>query len=192
MTARNVKAIGSLAGALVFSLARSAGAQDRSSGGEPAPKVEFGVVTSGFLPPAHTYGLGTRVSIARKRPFTFEAGIDWMELGRKERYVDQVMWFYFWQVKQALATHEQAGPRFFVTYGTAGWVERTGDGAGPNPRFTPGFIPPLAPLLGFGGEHVVATHAAVRVEAQLVWLLGTLVQPRFSGGVSVPIGGYRR
>ena len=189
MTARYVRVIGALAVVLVLSLARSAGAQDRSAAVEaPSPKVEFGAVTSGFLPPAHTYGLGVRVSKTIDDRFSFEAELDWMELGRKWRFPDQVIWLYFWQVKQALATHG-SGPRFFVTYGTAGWVERTShDGK----RFDSGFIPPLAPMLGFGGDHVVAKHAAVRVDAQLVWLLGTLVQPRFSGGVSIPIGGYQR
>jgi hypothetical protein len=117
-----------------------------------------------------------------------ELGIDWTELGRKERYVDQLISFYFWQVKQTLATHQEAGPRFFVTYGTAGFAERTSEGVGANTRFKPAFIPPLFPVLGFGAQHVVARYAAVRVDAQLIVLWGEVpVTGRLSAGVSIPI-----
>lgn len=168
--------------------AASAHAQDSSAAVEtPSLKVEVGAAVSDFMPTAGTFPVGVRVSLARKQPFTFEVAIDWRDLGRKKRYVDQMTWFYFWQVKQELATQDEAGPRFFVTYGAAGGAIRASDANG----FSSAFMPPVFPLLGFGGQHVVAKYAAVRVDGQ-VWLLGKWVKPRFSGSVSVPIGGYRR
>ena len=191
MTARYVRVTDKLAVVFVLSVTLSANAQDRTPAVEkPFPNVEIGAAASGL--PGWAYGPGVRVSVARKQPFAFELGVDWTDLGRDERYVDQMMWFYFWQVKQVLAA-PASGPRFFVTYGTAGWAERTSERFGADTRFKAAFIPPLFPLLGFGGQHVLAKYAAVRVEAQLIVLWGEVpVTGRLSGGVSIPIGAYRR
>jgi hypothetical protein len=171
-----VSLAGPLAVVLSLTSAVSADAQDSTAPENPTPTVEIGIGASG-LPAVGIYGPGVRVSIARKQPFAFELGMDWTDLGRKERYVDQIIGFYFWQVKHVLNTRDKAGPRLFATYGTAGWFER---------------VPPLFPVIGFGGQQVIAKHAAVRVEAQLIVLWGEVpVTGRLSGGVSIPIGGYR-
>jgi hypothetical protein len=175
----------------------SAHAQGRSQAIEQPPlKAEIGLVGAGFLLSGSpfTYGPGLRVSTARDHRFSFEIGVDWMELAqRMRRYPkssDQVMWFYFWQMKHALNTRDESGPRLFAAYGTAGLVLRGLQGFGSDARFTSELIPPLFPMIGFGGQHVVAKHAAVRVDAQLVWTFtGIVVMPRFSAGMSIPIGG---
>jgi len=170
----------------------SAGAQETGTTAESsALTVEIAVMGSAF-PALGIYAPGARVTIARRTPFAFELGIDWTDVARRERYVDQLMWFYFWQVKQSFAAQAETGPRFFVTYGTAGWVERSGEGAGANRRFKPALIPPLFPTFGAGGQAVIGKYAAVRVEAQLVVLWGEVpVTGRLSGGVSIPLGHYR-
>lgn len=121
MTARRCNGVGSLAAMFVLSVALTAAAQSDPAVERHSPSVEVGAAASGW-PGRGTDGVGARVSLARKQPFVFELGVDWRDLGRKERYVDQAMWSYFWQVKQTLATQEEAGPSLFVTYGTVGWV----------------------------------------------------------------------
>jgi len=197
MTARHIRVISPLAVALLLGSIVSADAQDRFPAvEEPPPKVEIGLAGSGVLMSGTTYGPGVRVSAARDHRFSVEFEVDWIELGRRMRYrksTDQPIWFYFWQVKHTLNTRDESGPRLFATYGTAGLVSRGSEGVGTSARFTSEFLPPLFPMIGFGGQQVVAKHAAVRVDAQLVWTFTEIVvMPRFSVGVSIPIGGYRR
>jgi hypothetical protein len=180
---------------LLFTLSLLAGrsestfAQDRSSQSEDLlPSVQLGIAASGLLS-SRAYGLGVNVSIAGKRPFAFEIEVDATSLGRKERYVDELRWLYFWEVKQTLKRRDKVGSDLFVTYGTAGYIETTSPDAR---QFGSAFSAPFSPLGGFGGEYHFAKYAAIRVDAQVIWLLGIAVQPRLSGGVSIPIGGRGR
>src|SRR3989304_5689718 len=89
------------------------------------PPLEVGAVVSRF-PGDGPVGLGLRLTVAGRGRVAFEAAADWTELVRAQRYVDQVMWFYYWQVKHTVWS--EANSTIFATYGTAG-----GGCAGPAP-----------------------------------------------------------
>jgi hypothetical protein len=106
------------------------------------------------------------------------------------RMSEQVIWFFFWQVKQILWS-EGTSSSLFATYGTAGLTGRTP--VSPS-RLDTWLLPPILPIVGIGWQQVVAKYMAIRGDGQLVigpFEGGNLV-PRISVGVSIPIGGYRR
>jgi hypothetical protein len=152
-----------------------------------SPGVEIGAaITSGF---PSAVGLGLRVTRASRR-FSVEGGLDWTDALNKQHYADQLVWFFFWQVKQTLWS-DGTSTRLFATYGTAGWIERQ--------RVPPGrlrlvVIPPILPIVGIGWQRVVAKYVVIRVDGQLAFwpFEGGIAVPRISAGMSVPIGGYTR
>jgi hypothetical protein len=216
MPASSFKRIGPLVGLLTLGAAASAVAQpgppprvfcavgweDRSPVIEAHPTLEVGATTSGFRPHL-TYGLGVRVGKPIGQRFAFEVEFDWMDLNRTRRLSDQLSWFYFLQARQSLAGRNRKQPALFLTYGTAGWIERSSakreitlpDGRRVGiPHFRAYLMPPIFPIVGLGGQRVISRYAAVRVDAQLLLLYGGLrpATGRFSAGVSIPIGAYRR
>jgi hypothetical protein len=184
MTARCIK-VSHVATVVFLIWSAPISGQEQRPADSPSVKAEIGAAAAGFLPPARTYGVGVRLAKTINDRFSFEAELDWMDLGRTSRFSDQVIWLYFWQVKQMLVAENHPEPRFFVTYGTSGIAERTSAGGHLGSRL----IPPVFPILGFGGQHAVGKHLIIRVDAQLIWFLESLITPRFSGGVSIPIGG---
>jgi hypothetical protein len=157
---------------LVFILSSTAFAQERQ------PFVELGGVVSmlgWYLP-----GVGLRAGGGNGGRVSVEGEIDWTDAIHDQHYPDQMTWFFFWQVKHTLGTEG-----LFVTYGTAGWVERWGSRRG----LESAMIPPFLPMVGLGWQREVAERRIFRVDGQ--FLIGpfesTIVIPRVSAGVSVPI-----
>jgi hypothetical protein len=175
---------------LVFLISiASADAQDTSPTSEKSsPSVELGAAISSGFP--SVIGPGLRVTRGKGGRFSVEGGLDWTDALNKEHYADQLVWFFFWQVKQTLWS-DGTSSRLFATYGTAGWIERQ--------RVPPGrlrlmTIPPILPIVGICRQQVVAKYVAIRIDGQLViWPFERgIALPRISAGVSVPIGGYTR
>ena len=163
----------------------TADAQDSTS----APKnVEVSAVVSGFMG-TDLFGLGVRVSGRTGGRSSFEGGLDWTDALHTRHWADQIIWFYFWQMKHTIWTDRRTS--VFATYGTSGWIERQ---SVPPGRLKPAVVPPFLPLVGAGTQHVIASRMAIRVDGQvLIWPFesGTLF-PRVGAGVTVPIRRYAR
>lgn len=189
MTARDVNVIGVLAVALSLGKAGPATAQSVTTG---SPKVEIGGVVSGF-PGSRVLGLGLRVTSVNSGRFAVEGEIDWTDALHEQHYVDQITWFFSWQVKHILQS--EGASTLFATYGTAGWIERSQSPQSfVQGRFDSNLIPPFLPIVGMGWQRVVGEHVAIRVDGQLLIgpFEGANVIPRAGGGVSIPVGRYRR
>jgi hypothetical protein len=135
-------------------------------------------------------GLGLRVTGGNGGRFSIEGELDWTDALTAQHYADQMVWFFFWQVKQTLWS-DGTSSSLFATYGTAGWIERQ---SVPPGRLDSLLIPPILPIVGTGWQQLVAKYIALRVDGQLLlWPFESgFAVPRISGGVSVPIGGYTR
>lgn len=170
---------------LLFVWPLTARAQDPVS----APNnVEVSAAVSGVMG-TDLLGLGVRVSGRSGRRASVEGGLDWTDALHTRHWADQIVWFYFWQMKHEVWTDRRSS--VFATYGTSGWIERQ---SVPPGRLEPFVVPPFLPLVGAGTQHVIATRMAIRFDAQfLIWPFegGTLF-PRVGAGVTVPIRGYAR
>jgi hypothetical protein len=175
---------------LVFLISiASADAQDtRPTSEKSSPSMEIGAAISSGYP--SVVGLGLRVTGGNGGRFSVEGGLDWTDALNKQHYADQLVWFFFWQMKQTLWS-DAASSRLFATYGTAGWIERQ---SVPPGRLRLLAIPPILPIVGIGWQQVVGKYVAVRIDGQLLlWPFeGGIALPRVSAGVSVPIRGYPR
>ena|SRR5687767_5450099 len=170
---------------LLLTSSASADAQDTHP--NRSPNVEIGAAISSVFP--SPVGLGLRVTGGRGGRFSVEGGLDWTDAQNTRHYADQLVWFYFWQMKQTLWSDGASG--LFATYGSAGWIERQSVAPG-RLRLLP--IPPFLPIVGMSAQKVVAKYIAIRGDGQLlVWPFESgIAVPRISAGVSVPIGGYAR
>jgi hypothetical protein len=185
MTAPCAPMIRRLVVLLLLTSSASADAQDTRP--NRSPNVEIGAaISSGFPSPV---GLGVRVTGGRGGRFSVEGELDWTDALNTRHYADQFVWFFFWQVKQTLWS--DGASSLFATYGSAGWIERQSVPPG-RLRLLP--IPPILPIVGIGGQKVVAKYIAIRGDAQLLlWPFENgIAVPRISAGVSVPIRGYAR
>jgi hypothetical protein len=163
----------------------TAHAQDSVS----APKnVEVSAAVSGFMG-TDLLGLGVRVSGRTGGRSSIEGGLDWTDAFHTRHLADQIVWFYFWQMKHNVWTDGRTS--VFATYGTSGWIERQ---SVPPGRLKLSVVPPFLPLVGAGTQHVIANRMAIRFDGQfLIWPFegGTLF-PRIGAGVTVPIRSYAR
>jgi hypothetical protein len=134
-------------------------------------------------------GFGLRVTGGTGGPSSVEGGLEWTDALNAEHYADQIIWFFFWQVKHALWTDEAS--HVFATYGTAGWAERQ---SVPPGRLESSIVPPILPIVGVGWQRVVAKHLAIRCDGQLLIgpFEGVNIVPRVSVGGTIPIRGYAR
>ena len=144
---------------------------------------------SGFAGP-QLLGLGLRVTSVNSGRFAVEGQIDWTDALHEQHYVDQIKWFFFWQVKHLLWS--EGASSFFATYGDkAGWIERSQSPESfRQGRFDSNMIAPFLPILGIGGQRVIGEHMAIRVDGQFLILPAIAV--RVGGGISIPVGRYRR
>jgi hypothetical protein len=152
-----------------------------------APKtVEVSAAVSGFTA-SDLLGLGVRVSGRTGGRSSIEAGLDWTDAFHTRQLADQIVWFYFWQMKHTVWANRRTS--VFATYGTSGWIERQ---SVPPGRLKSSVLPPFLPLVGAGTQHVIASRMAIRFDAQfLIWPFeGGLLFPRIGAGVTVPIGRY--
>jgi hypothetical protein len=191
MPAPCVRVIGHLVLSLLLSSVGSANAQDSPPIAEkPSPKVEIGAAISGLLFPSGLAGVGLRISGGNGGRFSVEGAVDWTDAFQTYRDSEQVIWLFFWQVNQTLWSGRNSS-RLFVTYGTAGFTGRTFVAPG---RLDSWFLPPILPIVGIGGEHVLAKYMAIRGDGQLLVgpFEGGAGVPRISVGVSIPIRGYAR
>jgi len=185
MTTPRTSKITRLVVLLLLTSTASAGAQDTPA--NRLPDLEIGVaMSSGFPSPV---GVGLRVTGGRGGRFSVEGRIDWTDARNSQHYADQLVWCYFWQLRQTLWS--DAATSVFATYGSAGWIERQSVPPG-RLRLLP--IPPILPMVGIGGQKIIAKYIAIRGDVQLfVWPSGSgIAAPRLSGGLSVPIRGYAR
>ena len=168
-------------------LTAMASAEAQETHRNPSRNIEIGAAISSVFP--SPLGLGLRVTRAMGGRFSVEGGVDWTDARNTQRYADQKVWFFFWQVKQRLWSDEASG--VFATYGSAGWFERQSVPPG-RLRLLP--VPPILPIVGISGHKVVAKYLAIRGDGQLVvWPSETgFAVPRISAGVSVPIRAYNR
>jgi hypothetical protein len=146
---------------------------------------------SGFIG-SDVFGVGLRVTGVRNARIAVEAEIDWTDTAHKQHYVDQITWFYFWQVKHTLQS--QGSSSLFATYGTAGWIQRAQSGrAFAEGRFDSDLIMPILPLVGIGWQRALGQHVAVRLDGQLLlWPFESgFISPRVGGGISIPLGSYQ-
>ena len=183
--------IGSLVVLLVLGSMASVDAQDsQSTGANPSPNVEIGAAISGLFASSGMLGPGLRITGGNGGRFSVEAGLDWTDAFNAQDNSEQVMWFYFWQVKQTLRSRGNSSS-LFATYGTAGLTGRTFVSPG---RLDTWLLPPILPMAGIGWQQVVAKYMAFRVDGQLVLgpFEGGSGVPRISVGVSIPIRGYIR
>jgi hypothetical protein len=185
MTGPCVPMIRRLVVLLLLTSIASADAQDTHP--NRSPNMEIGAAISSVFP--SPVGLGLRVTGARGGRFSVEGGIDWTDALNTRHYADQLVWFFFWQIKQTLWS--DGASSVFATYGSAGWIEWQSVPPG-RLRLLP--IPPFVPIVGISAQKVVAEFIAIRVDGQLlVWPFESgIAVPRISAGVSVPIGGYAR
>ena len=155
------------------------------------PRVEIGLVTSSLIG-ARNLDIGIRTTIHGNKRTALDLQLDWADWLRHARYVDQQIWFYSWQVRHSFVQHDPWSS-LLVSYGTLGWTERTTRRGGRSGEFDSYVLLPFLPLVGVGGQRILGSHAAVRGDLQfLVWPFESgAVHPRFSGGVSIPIGRYR-
>lgn len=171
-------------GLLLLLLPSVAHAQASAAAHHSANLVHTTVAVSSF-PGTDLLGLGARVSLRTGRRSAIEVGADWTDALHARRWADQIMWFYFWQMKHPIwADHRTS---VFATYGTSGWVERQ---SVPPGRLRAAVVLPFMPLAGMSTQHAMARRVAVRLDGQvLIWPFesGTLFA-RVSGGVTVPIG----
>lgn len=149
-------------------------------------RVEVSAVVSG-VPGTDHLGLGVRVSGRTGGRSSIEVGLDWTDALHTKRLADQVVWFYFWQMRHNFWTKGRTS--LFATYGTSGWIDRT---TAPPGRLKLAVVPPFLPLVGAGAQHVLASRLAVRVDGQFrIWPFETgLVAARVAASVVVPIGRY--
>ena len=154
-----------------------------------APKnVEVSAAVSGFTG-TDLLGVGVRVSSRTGGRSSIEGGLDWTDAFHTRHWADQIVWFYFWQMKHNVWTDGRTS--VFATYGTSGWIERQ---SVPPGRLKPSVVLPFLPLVGAGTQHVIASRMAIRFDGQfLIWPFegGTLF-PRVGAGVTVPIRSYAR
>lgn len=185
MTAPRASTIRRLVVLLLLTSTASAGAQETPA--NRLPDFEMGAaMSSGFPSPV---GVGLRVTGGRGGRYSVEAGIDWTDALNRRHYADQIVWCYFWQMRQTLWSDRASS--VFATYGTAGWIERQ---SVPPGRLRPLPIPPILPIVGIGGQKIIARYMAIRGDVQLlVWPFERgIAVPRLGAGVSVPIRGYAR
>lgn len=143
------------------------------------------------FPGTDYFALGVRVSGRRGRRSFLEGGLDWTDALHTRQRPDQIVWFYFWQMKHTLWTDGRTS--VFATYGTSGWAERTTARADPG-DLELSAIEPLVPLVGAGTQHVIASRLAIRLEGQLlIWQFesGTFIA-RVGVGVTIPVHRYER
>ena len=78
-----------------------------------------------------------------------------------------------------------------MSYGTLGWIERA-QRPGDREHFQGYLILPFLPLVSVGGQRVLGSRAAIRADLQfIIWPFETgPVNPRVTGGVSIPLGRY--
>jgi hypothetical protein len=136
--------------------------------------------------------MGVRTTIHGNGRTALELQLDWSDVLRDQRYVDQQTWFYSWQARHSFA-HREPRSALFFSYGTLGWVQREQEYGNPD-GFNSAVILPFLPLVGLGGQRVLGAHAAIRGDVQfLLWPFETgAVHPRLSGGVTIPLGRFRR
>lgn len=134
-------------------------------------------------------GMGVRVGARTGSRTSIEGGLDWTDALHTRHWPDQIVWFYFWQMKHNVWTDGRNS--VFATYGTSGWIERQ---SVPPGRLEPFVVPPFLPLVGAGTQHVIASRVAIRFDAQfLIWPFeGGTVFPRVGAGLTVPIHRYAR
>src|SRR3954470_3422537 len=122
---------------------------------------------------------------------------------RNTDFLDRIEGLYLIQVKQRLQRATHGRFHTFLTYGAAGYwahvsvpevrIPQPGGGTTIRRRTTYHEIDqPLAAVIGVGVQHALMPHLAVRAEAQLITVLYIPIGPRFSAGVSIPVGRYAR
>lgn len=185
----NVELAGAVTALSMLYLASNAEGQDRPTPDQRVrPPIEIGAIASGFVGD-NAFGVGLRVAVPTNERFAFEFGIDWRDLGRRQREPDQLPWVYFVGGRQLLASIPNRRSSVFVLYGVTGWADRSMTMSG----LSTSFYPPLLPTGGVAWQVQMGQRAALRGDAQLIWLFSDDLPPaiaRIVVGVSIPVGRY--
>ena len=143
------------------------------------PRLETGIVVS--APGAALAGLGVRVGTAVTPRSMLEGGVEWMDLGRRRLFTDQVVWIYYVQGRRTIRDMDNQGS-VFLTYGATGFADRTTRRGGGFELF---YVPPLLPTVGIGWQSAApgSLSLSMRIDVQSLWLVGEFgVVPRFIAG----------
>ena len=156
MTASSALVIGPMVTLLLLASIGSVNAQNTDAVGKTSsPSVEIGTGLSGLFPSAGLLGPTLRVTGGNGGRFSLEGGVDWTDAFNPQDLSEQVMWFYFWQVKHTLRSDRTSS--LFASYGTAGLTGRTLVSPG---QVDAWLLPPILPIVGLGWQRVVATRMA--------------------------------
>jgi hypothetical protein len=148
----------------------------------PAAAQEVGVLVSAL--DSELVGVGIRAGVSVSDRSTFEASVEWMDLGRKRYYADQLVWVSTVQGRRRIQGDQRHGSSVFITYGATGFANRTTRPSGMELFF----VPPLLPTVGVGWHYGSEGRLGARVDLQTLWLVGeSLVGPRVSAGASLRI-----
>ena len=99
---------------------------------------------------------------------------------------------YGFQVRRQILRGRRPGTEPFFTYGAMGVVARSLCGTGPcSISEQSKILPPALGLFGVGVQHIVASHLAVRVEAQGGFFFVIPVGLRVAAAVAVPLGRFK-
>lgn len=156
--------------------------QDFFSGGPDAPALDLRVT----VPVSPRFSAETVVTVGHHGTW----------------FVERIEGLYVFQLKQRLRRTTRGGFHAFLTYGAAGYwahvslpeteIPQPGGGIAIRPRTTYREIDePLAAIVGAGVQHAFSRHLAFRAEAQMISVLFIPIGPRFSAGVSLPLGAYQ-
>lgn len=174
---------------LMLVVGPSAAHAQLSAPSQPSSNLVHTTVAISALPGADLLGVGAGLSLRTGGRSAFEVAVDWTDALHDQHWADQIVWFYFWQMKHQIWTDRSTS--VLATYGTAGWVERQ---SVPPGRLRAALVPPFLPLVGVSAQRATATRVAIRLDGQvLIWPFesGTLF-PRVSVGITVPLGRRNR
>jgi hypothetical protein len=170
------------------------------------PRVEFGGNLGGFVAPdAGGFLPGTRVGVAITNRFAVESTFELNDWRRTPSGSHQ-SWLYSIQMKQMVRPGKQFGDGLFATYGGGGQIYHSHTNAQhftsngrtfdfPAASYTD-MSRPFFAAFGVAAQQTVAKYLAIRGDAQMIVIPEAMafggVGGRFSAGVSIPIGGYKR
>ena len=173
----------------------------RPSTGGSMPRVEVGGSVSGILfPGGGTLAPGVRLGVNLTPRWAIEGSVDSMRFQFDDRASD-ISWLYFLQVKHTIKPGAKSGDGIFLTYGGAGgfsyhkWKAQEiplGGGrtliAQEATRWELNW--PLYPTVGAGLQRRLASWAAFRADALLLADPSGGFAARFTGGITIPVGGF--
>ena len=166
-----------------------------------AQRVEVGGNVSGFLTPdGGRFAPGFRLGLNLTPRWAIEGNVDSMRFEFDDRSSD-IDWLYFLQLRHTIKPGTKPGDGLFLTYGGAGaftyhkWKAQQialGDGRTLITQEATRWevTRPLYLTLGAGFQQKLTNWLAFRADAQLLADPSGGFATRFTGGVTIPVGGF--